>query len=124
MNNLGTYSDDEEAAAAAHSAPKTASHQTEKEGGHSDDRSKLPEAQGPRTDLQNFRNFRSADGENKEISLQDVRKEFGRLAIDDDRSRYVSNRFWTTLGDEVFCHQSFSYIKYKTLRKILLYLHC
>jgi hypothetical protein len=27
--------------------------------------------------------------------------EFGRLVIEDNRSRYVSNRFWASLGDEV-----------------------
>jgi hypothetical protein len=27
--------------------------------------------------------------------------EFGRLVIDEGRSRYVSNRFWASLGDEV-----------------------
>lgn len=27
--------------------------------------------------------------------------EFGRLVIDEGRSRYVSNRLWTSLGDEV-----------------------
>ncbi|KKK17177.1 hypothetical protein ARAM_002476 [Aspergillus rambellii] len=27
--------------------------------------------------------------------------EFGRLVIDENRSRYVSNRFWASLGDEV-----------------------
>jgi hypothetical protein len=29
--------------------------------------------------------------------------EFGRLVIDHNRSRYVSNRFWASLGDEVSC---------------------
>jgi hypothetical protein len=27
--------------------------------------------------------------------------EFGRLVIDEGRSRYVSNRLWASLGDEV-----------------------
>ena len=28
-------------------------------------------------------------------------KEFGRLVVEEGRSRYVSNKFWTSLGDEV-----------------------
>lgn len=31
----------------------------------------------------------------------DVLKEFGRLSIDRGRSRYVSNKFWVTLSEEV-----------------------
>lgn len=34
-------------------------------------------------------------------SVDGVSKEFGRLQVDEGRSRYVSNKFWNSLGDEV-----------------------
>lgn len=30
-------------------------------------------------------------------------KEFGRLVVDEGRSRYVSNKFWNSLSEEVSC---------------------
>ena len=35
------------------------------------------------------------------IAQRNVEHEFGRLVIEESRSRYVSNRFWASLGDEV-----------------------
>lgn len=35
------------------------------------------------------------------IAPRNIEHEFGRLVIDEGRSRYVSNRFWASLGDEV-----------------------
>ncbi|KAL1970706.1 hypothetical protein VTN77DRAFT_4350 [Rasamsonia byssochlamydoides] len=32
---------------------------------------------------------------------KDVQEEFGRLVIDEGRSRYVSNRFWASIGDQI-----------------------
>lgn len=37
----------------------------------------------------------------KTFAPQNMENEFGRLVIDEGRSRYVSNRFWATLGDEI-----------------------
>ncbi|PGH17921.1 hypothetical protein AJ79_00820 [Helicocarpus griseus UAMH5409] len=37
----------------------------------------------------------------RNLVQRDVEHEFGRLVIGDGRSRYVSNRFWAKLGDEV-----------------------
>ncbi|KAI9931814.1 hypothetical protein ASPWEDRAFT_150702 [Aspergillus wentii DTO 134E9] len=37
----------------------------------------------------------------KDIKPQNIAHEFGRLVIDEGRSRYVSNRFWASLGDEI-----------------------
>lgn len=37
----------------------------------------------------------------KKLAPKKFENEFGRLVIDEGRSRYVSNRFWTSLGDEV-----------------------
>ncbi|KAL3478776.1 fungal-specific transcription factor domain-containing protein [Aspergillus californicus] len=33
--------------------------------------------------------------------LPSLEHEFGRLVVDDDKSRYVSNRLWASLGDEI-----------------------
>ncbi|PLB41939.1 putative C6 transcription factor [Aspergillus candidus] len=38
---------------------------------------------------------------NKPAQPRNLDHEFGRLVIDEGRSRYVSNRFWTSLGDEI-----------------------
>lgn len=35
------------------------------------------------------------------MPTRNMEHEFGRLVIDEGRSRYVSNRFWASLGDEV-----------------------
>ncbi|KAL3432390.1 fungal-specific transcription factor domain-containing protein [Aspergillus tetrazonus] len=35
------------------------------------------------------------------IQQPPLEHEFGRLVIEDNRSRYVSNRFWASLGDEI-----------------------
>lgn len=32
--------------------------------------------------------------------------EFGRLVVEDNRSRYVNNRYWASLGDQVSCRSS------------------
>lgn len=37
----------------------------------------------------------------KKLAPKKFENEFGRLVIDEGRSRYVSNRLWTSLGDEV-----------------------
>jgi hypothetical protein len=37
----------------------------------------------------------------KPLQPHNLQHEFGRLVIDEGRSRYVSNRFWASLGDEV-----------------------
>ncbi|KAL5359723.1 fungal-specific transcription factor domain-containing protein [Aspergillus floccosus] len=37
----------------------------------------------------------------KPLQPQNLQHEFGRLVIDEGRSRYVSNRFWASLGDEI-----------------------
>ncbi|PYH43297.1 putative C6 transcription factor [Aspergillus saccharolyticus JOP 1030-1] len=35
------------------------------------------------------------------MATRNMEHEFGRLVIDEGRSRYVSNRFWASLGDEI-----------------------
>ncbi len=37
-------------------------------------------------------------------------KEFGRLVVDEGRSRYVSNKFWNSLSEEVSCTFSVCYV--------------
>ncbi|KAL4911292.1 hypothetical protein BDW74DRAFT_7306 [Aspergillus multicolor] len=37
----------------------------------------------------------------RQILLPPLEHEFGRLVIEDNRSRYVSNRFWASLGDQI-----------------------
>ncbi|CAI7620867.1 unnamed protein product [Penicillium glandicola] len=37
----------------------------------------------------------------KKLAPNKFENEFGRLVIDEGRSRYVSNRLWTSLGDEI-----------------------
>ena len=37
-----------------------------------------------------------------------VSKEFGRLVVEEGRSRYVSNKFWNSLGEEVRVNTSCS----------------
>jgi len=41
------------------------------------------------------------DADPKRPKKKTVDKEFGRLVIDEGRSRYVSNQFWVSLSDEV-----------------------
>ncbi|CAG8909464.1 unnamed protein product [Penicillium egyptiacum] len=43
--------------------------------------------------------FEEADP--KKLATNKFENEFGRLVIDEGRSRYVSNRLWTSLGDEI-----------------------
>lgn len=38
---------------------------------------------------------------NDEAATNDMVKEFGRLVVEEGRSRYVSNKFWTSLSEEV-----------------------
>lgn len=45
-----------------------------------------------------FEKFENADPSNAPKILEN---KFGRLVIDEGRSRYVSNRLWASLGDEV-----------------------
>ncbi|CAG8037413.1 unnamed protein product [Penicillium salamii] len=45
-----------------------------------------------------FEKFENADPSNAPKILEN---EFGRLVIDEGRSRYVSNRLWASLGDEI-----------------------
>jgi hypothetical protein len=42
-----------------------------------------------------------ADTDPKRPAPNRLENEFGRLVIDEGRSRYVSNRLWASLGDEV-----------------------
>lgn len=37
----------------------------------------------------------------RDLAQREVEQEFGKLVIGDGRSRYLSNRFWSSLGDEV-----------------------
>ena len=37
----------------------------------------------------------------KEVKAENVVKEFGRLVVEEGRSRYVSNKFWNSLSEEV-----------------------
>lgn len=46
---------------------------------------------------------------NKPAPPRNLNHEFGRLVIDEGRSRYVSNRLWTSLGDEVSLFLSHPY---------------
>ncbi|KAI4124847.1 MAG: hypothetical protein LQ338_004601 [Usnochroma carphineum] len=39
--------------------------------------------------------------EPRKKDVDGVTKEFGRLVVDEGRSRYVSNKFWNTMGEEV-----------------------
>lgn len=39
--------------------------------------------------------------EPRKKSVDGVSKEFGNLVVDEGRSRYVSNKFWNSLGEEV-----------------------
>lgn len=41
------------------------------------------------------------DADPKKLNSKKFENEFGRLVIDEGRSRYVSNRLWASLGDEV-----------------------
>ncbi|KAJ5278918.1 hypothetical protein N7478_004290 [Penicillium angulare] len=41
------------------------------------------------------------DSDPKKLAPRKFENEFGRLVIDEGRSRYVSNRLWASLGDEV-----------------------
>lgn len=41
------------------------------------------------------------DADPKKLKKKSLDKEFGRLVIDEGRSRYVSNQFWASLSDEV-----------------------
>lgn len=41
------------------------------------------------------------DADPKNLVPNKLENEFGRLVIDEGRSRYVSNRLWASLGDEV-----------------------
>jgi hypothetical protein len=41
------------------------------------------------------------DADPKKPRKKNIEKEFGRLVIDEGRSRYVSNQFWASLSDEV-----------------------
>ncbi|KAJ5934337.1 hypothetical protein N7466_003884 [Penicillium verhagenii] len=41
------------------------------------------------------------DNDPKKLAPRKFENEFGRLVIDEGRSRYVSNRLWASLGDEV-----------------------
>lgn len=41
------------------------------------------------------------DADPKKLNSTKFENEFGRLVIDEGRSRYVSNRLWASLGDEV-----------------------
>ena len=45
-------------------------------------------------------NYCDADPK-RTVPRKSMDKEFGRLVIDEGRSRYVSNAFWASLGDEV-----------------------
>lgn len=42
------------------------------------------------------------DADPKKLKSGKFENEFGRLVIDEGKSRYVSNRLWASLGDEVY----------------------
>lgn len=46
----------------------------------------------------------------KKLAPNKFENEFGRLVIDEGRSRYVSNRLWASLGDEVGGLNSLGYV--------------
>ena len=50
-----------------------------------------------------YENWKSdlKDGANHTDGTAGVAKEFGRLVVEDGRSRYVSNKFWSSLSEEV-----------------------
>ena len=50
-----------------------------------------------------YENWKSdlKDGTNHTDGTAGVAKEFGRLVVEDGRSRYVSNKFWSSLSEEV-----------------------
>lgn len=52
------------------------------------------------TDRDLVNNYCDADPK-RPLPKRPLDKEFGRLVIDEGRSRYVSNAFWASLGDEV-----------------------
>lgn len=60
--------------------------------------------------------------EPRKKSVDGVSKEFGNLVVDEGRSRYVSNKFWNSLGEEVSglgvrhdllgCYVAYGWIEY------------
>jgi hypothetical protein len=42
------------------------------------------------------------DADPKKPATRKFENEFGRLVIEEGKSRYVSNRLWASLGDEVY----------------------
>lgn len=42
------------------------------------------------------------DADPRKLAPKKLENEFGRLVIEEGRSRYVSNRLWASLGDEVY----------------------
>ncbi|KAL2007732.1 hypothetical protein VTN00DRAFT_7714 [Thermoascus crustaceus] len=54
------------------------------------------QANSDRSDCPNF-----LDTDPKKIATGGRKQEIGRLVVEEGRSRYVSNRFWASLGDEI-----------------------
>jgi len=50
------------------------------------------------------------DSDPKKLAPNKFENEFGRLVIDEGRSRYVSNRLWASLGDEVSVSMFLCYV--------------
>lgn len=46
----------------------------------------------------------SPTSDRSDSKRQSIDKHLGRLVINEDRSRYVSNAFWTGMSDEVRTH--------------------
>ncbi|QQK39722.1 Fungal transcriptional regulatory protein, N-terminal [Penicillium digitatum] len=56
---------------------------------------------GPQNQVDGGRVCPFEESDPKKLAPKKFENEFGRLVIDEGRSRYVSNRLWTSLGDEI-----------------------
>ncbi len=68
----------------------------------------------PRT-LKDCGLLRSVQGANN-TNQDGMVKEFGRLVVDEGRSRYVSNKFWNSLSDEVSHIFSSGYVSFYAIK--------
>ena len=62
---------------------------------------KPDEPHGPETKCGKMISMHEPSKAEKKQNGEAMTKEFGRLVVDEGRSRYVSNKFWTTLSEEV-----------------------
>lgn len=75
---------------------------TSGQGQQLDGTGKKPEAQdGEKESIENMCPKMMDRFDPKKVKPRNLENEFGRLVIEDGRSRYVSNRFWASLGDEI-----------------------